>query len=139
MNGEQIQRLLGVYQAYNDVIIPLVFEIELEHKQFPTMILNEIRSFTAHIGRAVGSMNAQDIDNELKKAERHILRIKLDCFKVLCYGYDERFRRVFPKEHRHYDLSIVNNSSFLPEMAKRLNSAKKTDLCRKRQRSSKSG
>ena len=97
MRDDQIKRLFGYFKEYQEYIIPLILEIELCYMEFPTMILNEIRNFTTHIGRAseVG-IEEKEVDKQLEKASRHILRIKLDCYKVLCLYYHEKYDKTFP-------------------------------------------
>ena len=79
MNEEKIRVL---YSDYNTVIKPLIAEIEARIEQFPLPLFNEIRALHDHIARCyLDEIKEEQITQEIIKAERHIVRIILDCYK----------------------------------------------------------
>ena len=115
MQKEKDTRLTGIYDAYLSVISPFIIQLETLDGEFPVEILNEIRSIFTHLARC--SVTDKDIvyEENIAKAERHVKRAILDCFKYLCVAYDEYFRR-FSKINRNVDLSFVDNGKFLHEL-----------------------
>ena len=115
MQKEKDTRLIGIYDAYLSVISPFIIQLETLDGEFPVEILNEIRSIFTHLARC--SVTDKDIvyEENIAKAERHVKRAILDCFKYLCVAYDEYFRR-FSKINRNVDLSFVDNGKFLHEL-----------------------
>lgn len=45
------KRLIPLYDSYNNIIKPLIAEIEIRYELFPIVIFNEIRAFNDHIAR----------------------------------------------------------------------------------------
>ena len=71
-----------LYEAYNNVIKPLIAEIEVRYEQFPIVIFNEIRAFNDHIARCY--IRPDDnvwTNSQIRKAQSHIERMILDCYK----------------------------------------------------------
>ncbi|MDR0955067.1 MAG: hypothetical protein LBM20_06790 [Rikenellaceae bacterium] len=107
------KKLTELYDTYNNSVKLLVADIEARTQHFPIEILNEVRAFTDHIARCYLSekTEAQHLE-ELKKAEGHIKRITLDCYKYLnIYLFDEvaYFEK---RDMRHVDLSFIDNGKF---------------------------
>ena len=106
--------LAPLYSSYNNIIKPLIAEIEVRHEHFPTAIFNEIRAFNDHIARCY--LKPTDIDfitSQIKKAESHIERIILDCYKFLnVYLYDKVIND-FDKKYKGVDLSHIDNGDFI--------------------------
>ena len=73
-----------LFSQYNNNIKPLIAEIEARGEVMPQPLFNEIRAFTDHIARCYRKdITDECISDELSKANRHIVRITLDCFKCL--------------------------------------------------------
>lgn len=122
MTEAQLNSLFNLYSEYNEEIAPLIAEIELRYENFPVAILNEVRSFTTHISRCTLS-NEYRYDSELEKASRHILRMKLDCYKYLCFSLQLKQDLDFSKKFLNVDLSNVNNGEFVLQYRDLLQSA----------------
>lgn len=115
MQKEQDARLSEIYTAYLTVISPFIIQLETLDGEFPVEILNEIRSIFTHLARCSSAADEKIYEDNVIKAERHVKRAILDCFKYMCVAYDEHFRR-FSKMNRNVDLSFVDNGSFLQEL-----------------------
>ena len=85
MSAETIySSLKPLYKSYNEVIKPLVAEIEARGQEFPLPLFNEIRAFNDHVAQCYwDDATDEKIKSETYKAERHITRIVLDCYKYL--------------------------------------------------------
>ena len=62
--------------------------------------------------------DASDIANvssELSKAEDHLRRAILDCYKYGCLSLSD-FYNMFRKEYRFVDLSVIDNGDFLSQI-----------------------
>lgn len=119
-----------IYIYYRDVIRPFVAFLELFDAEFPVEILNEIRAIFQHIARCYYSekntSTNDDIDKNLRKANSHINRALLDCFKYSCLTlYDEY--KSFVHLYRHVDLSSLDNGEFLKNLHCYKEAAKKAD------------
>ena len=113
MNSQFTPQLTLLYQTYNEIIKPLIAEIEVRYEQFPTPIFNEIRAFNDHIARCYRkSISSEDIENELKKAQGHIERIILDCYKFLNVELHKNVVKRFDKRTKGVDLGTINNGTF---------------------------
>jgi len=114
-NQEKVEAL---YDSYNRVIRPLISEIEAREESFPTPLFNEIRAFNDHIARCyLPKIANEKIITELEKAEGHISRITLDCFKYLDVFLYEKIRN-FEKRTRNIDLTVLDNGQFFPTFCK---------------------
>lgn len=114
MNPDFFERLTPLYSKYNDVIKPLIAEIEVRFESFPTSIFNEIRAFNDHVSRCyLQPDNEEWINNQIHKAEGHIERIILDCYKFLNVSLYDSVIKKFDKEYKGVDLSNINNGEFL--------------------------
>lgn len=112
--------LSELYTSYNEVIKPLIADYEAREQKFPLPVFNEIRSLHDHIARCYRSSLTDDqITGEIKKAEGHLTRIILDCYKYLDISLYEKISR-FEKETSGIDLTLINNGLFYPEY-RRLN------------------
>ena len=100
------------------MIRPLISEIEAREESFPTPLFNEIRAFNDHIARCyLPKIANEKIITELEKAEGHISRITLDCFKYLDVFLYEKIRN-FEKRTRNIDLTVLDNGQFFPTFCK---------------------
>ncbi|MCW3784948.1 hypothetical protein [Plebeiibacterium sediminum] len=113
MSDEDFQALLReAYQSYNNVVKPLIADIEVRLQQFPTPIINEIRAFNDHIARCyLDDADEESIRGDIKKADGHIQRIMLDCYKYLVMALSD-FVEKFEKQTRNVDLTKIDNGEF---------------------------
>lgn len=122
MQKENDSRLSAIYETYLSVISPFIIQLEALDGEFPVEILNEIRSIFTHLARCNSTEKEQIYEENIIKAERHVKRAVLDCFKYLCVAYDEYFRR-FTKLNRNVDLSFVDNGHFIQKLSSLHNNA----------------
>ena len=128
------ERVREIYRTYNEVICPYVLEYELLSGKFPTEILNEIRSILTHLSKCFLSDDNKIKESNIIKAEGHIKRTILDCYKYICITYDDEYK-AFERKYRYTDLSLIYNGEFLPELlesrknaVKLMKDARKSDL-----------
>ncbi|HKK43755.1 MAG TPA: hypothetical protein VJ963_15165 [Bacteroidales bacterium] len=104
--------LKPLYKTYNEVIKPLIADIEARGQQFPLPLFNEIRAFNDHVAQCYWEDSTDvTISAEIHKAERHIVRIVLDCYKYLVLFLNDKIE-VFEKQTRKIDLTVINNGIF---------------------------
>ena len=107
-----------LFNQYNQVIKPLIAEIEARSEAMPQPLFNEIRAFTDHIARCYfPDITNEKLDDELQKAGRHVVRITLDCFKclnILLFKKVEEFER----QTKNVDLKVLDNGEFYPKYKK---------------------
>lgn len=114
MNPNFFERLTPLYDKYNNVIKPLIAEIEVRFESFPTSIFNEIRAFNDHVSRCYLKPDDEKwINSQIHKAEGHIERMILDCYKFLNVSLYDSVIKKFDKEYKGVDLSNINNGDFL--------------------------
>ena len=105
-------RITALYQEYNTVIKPLIAEVEARTEQFPLPLFNEIRALHDHIARCYSdNISSQQIDSEIHKAERHVIRIMLDCYKCLNLSLHDAVL-LFERQTKHIDLTVLQNGTF---------------------------
>lgn len=105
-------RITALYQDYNTVIKPLIAEVEARTEQFPLPLFNEIRALHDHIARCYSdNISSQQIDSEIHKAERHVIRIMLDCYKCLNLSLHDAVL-LFERQTKHIDLTVLQNGTF---------------------------
>jgi len=109
------ERAIEIYKTYIDVICPYILEYELLTNEFPVEILNEIRAIFTHLSKFYLSESDVIKEKNISKAEGHIKRSLLDCYKYLCMVYDDEYKR-FEKMYSRIDLSLVDNGEFLPKI-----------------------
>ncbi len=108
------KKIASLYTNYNEVIRPLISEIEARQEVFPAPLFNEIRAFNDHIARChLPDKSGDQVSEEIKKAEGHIIRITLDCFKYLDVFLHDKVKR-FERNTRNIDISVFDNGSFYP-------------------------
>ena len=104
-----------LYKQYNTIIKPLIAEIEARMEQFPLPLFNEIRALHDHISRCYAdNITNEQIDKELEKGERHVIRIILDCYKYLNLSLDDSML-LFEKQTKNIDLTVLQNGTFYPQ------------------------
>ncbi|MBK8532951.1 MAG: hypothetical protein IPL64_13850 [Flavobacteriales bacterium] len=108
-------KVRALYKDYGETVSLLVIDAELKYREFPTIVLNEIRAFTAHISRlANDGYTGEEADEQVRRAARHIVRIKLDLHKVLCLWFSDEYMRHFPRRYRNVPLDtlIIEDQQF---------------------------
>jgi hypothetical protein len=126
INSDQQARVCRLYSDYCGVIKPLIAEIEARSEKIPIPIFNEIRAFNDHIARCYYNDPSEEyIDKQIEKAERHITRIMLDCFKCLNVILYQRIE-LFNRQTRNVDLTVINNGTFFTAYSTKCVSAAKT-------------
>lgn len=108
------ERLAPLYQNYNNIIKPLIAEIEVRFESFPTSIFNEIRAFNDHVSRCYLNPNDNDwVTTQINKAKGHIDRVILDCYKFLNVSLYDSVIKKFDKTYKGVDLSTIDNGDFI--------------------------
>lgn len=107
-----------MYNTYNHVIKPLIALYEAREESFPIPLFNEIRAFNDHIARCYFADFTDDqIEDELERAERHINRMILDCYKYLNVSFYTEVKS-FEKRTKRVDLTLLDNGLFYPKFLK---------------------
>lgn len=108
-------RIIALYNSYNTIIKPLIAEVEARTEQFPLPLFNEIRALHDHIARCYSDgFSAEQADTEIHKAERHVVRIMLDCYKCLNLSLHDAVL-LFEKQTKHVDLTVLQDGTFYPK------------------------
>lgn len=103
-----------IFEDYLGTVQKLLIEVEVVTGKFPVQVLNEIRSAFTHLARASrdqGTLPASALE-ECQKAQPHIKRARLDCYKALCIAYDDAIVS-FESEHKDTNLGLADNGRFL--------------------------
>jgi hypothetical protein len=112
MNEENFAQLCELYKEYNNTLKPLIATVEALYENFPTPLLNEIRSFNDHIARCFrDNVNIDFIIEHLDKAKNHQKRAIFDCFKFLNVKCNDEVK-LFEKQTKRIDLTTINNGDF---------------------------
>lgn len=116
MTDQQTAQIASLYNTYDNIIKPLVSDIEARMEEFPTPVLNELRAFTDHIARCYRENVADDqIKIELNKAQGHIERIVLDCYKFLNVTSHIELIDKFHQKTKDINLLFINEGQFYIE------------------------
>lgn len=108
-------RIIALYKEYNMVIKPLIAELEARTEQFPLPLFNEIRALHDHIARCYSErISSNQVDSEIHKAERHVTRIMLDCYKCLNLSLHDEVL-LFERQTKNIDLTVLQNGTFYPK------------------------
>ena len=108
-------RIIALYKEYNMVIKPLIAELEARTEQFPLPLFNEIRALHDHIARCYSErISSNQVDSEIHKAERHVTRIMLDCYKCLDLSLHDEVL-LFERQTKNVDLTVLQNGTFYPK------------------------
>ena len=62
------------------------------------------------------------VEHNLSKADGHVKRAVLDCYKYLCLAYNDKYKE-FDKNYENVDLSEIDNGEFLPLLCKKRKAA----------------
>lgn len=111
-------KIHSCYEQYCGVIKPLIAQIEASSEKIPLPLLNEIRAFNDHIARCYFNTPSEEYINEqVSKAERHIVRMALDCFKCLDVIQFQKIE-TFESQTKNVDLTVIDNGMFYPEYSR---------------------
>ncbi len=124
-NSVYQQKISDIYAEYKKTVSPLIAFLEVNDAEFPVEILNEIRAIFTHFSRTYDeAANEEEISSEIKKAEGHLKRAILDCYKYNCVSlYD--FYNQFRREYKFADLSCIDNGDFLAHITENFAETKK--------------
>lgn len=94
LTEKQKERIENLYREYYKDIKPLTFYMERKYHRFPKGLLKEYRDIYDHISRcyADGADNGL-IEENIKKAENHFERIRLDIYRYVCDYKKREFSR----------------------------------------------
>ena len=109
------ERANNIYETYINVICPYVLQYEVLDNTFPIEILNEIRAVFTHLSKYYLSNDVSIKEKNISKAENHIKRSILDCYKYICMAYEDKYTE-FNRIYKYVDLSFVDNGDFLPKL-----------------------
>lgn len=102
----------NLYKVYNTVIKPLIAEVEARTEQFPLPLFNEIRALHDHISRCYSDdVTEEQIEKNIEKGNRHVIRIILDCYKYLNLSLHDSVM-LFERQTRNIDLYLYQNIVF---------------------------
>ena len=105
------ERAGEIYKTYIDVICPYILNYEILTGSFPIALLNEIRAIFTHLSKYHLANNDKIRESNISKAEGHIKRSILDCYKYICIAYDDEYRK-YEKKYERIDKSFVDNGEF---------------------------
>lgn len=115
MNRESLGSIAECYVSYCSVIKPLIAQIEARSEKIPLQLFNEIRAFNDHIARCFyNSPTEEYICQQTDKAQRHITRLALDCFKCLNVILFQQIE-LFDRQTCNVDLTVIDNGLFYPQ------------------------
>lgn len=116
------EKIAPLYKVYNEVVKPLIAEIEVRFEAFPTSVYNEIRAFNDHIARCYKETDDRDfVCSQVAKAEGHIERIVLDCYKFLNVTLYDTVVTKFEKRTKGIDLTLIQDGDFYHEYKQHTN------------------
>lgn len=111
---EKIQTLIErEYTFYSEELKPYIDAVEVYFGAVPDGLLNEIRKFVGHISSATIDVDDQPqtrVDN-INAAHKHLRRILLDCYKLMCI-YEQDYIKVFQRKYRFYNTNDVDDGNF---------------------------
>lgn len=112
VKDEIFTKMHDLNYSYENVVKVLLATIESLDEIMPISIFNESRAFTDHLGRCyVNNTDKEFIAEQLDRAERHLNRMIMDCYKELFLIYYQRIEE-FKKYIRHVDISYVSDGKF---------------------------
>lgn len=116
LTKEQEERINLLYIEYQNDIKPLTFYVERKFHKFPKGLLKEFRDVFDHISRCYDKKaTEQYIEDNIKKAENHFDRIRLDTYKYVSDYKKREFVR-WKKKYNKYDLQNINDGKFWKEI-----------------------
>jgi len=81
LEKEYNDRINEIHYKYVSIISPFIMQIEVLDGEYPVEILNEIRAVFTHLSKSHLSGDNDAVDRNLSKADAHIKRAILDCYK----------------------------------------------------------
>lgn len=112
LTKEHETRITNLYKNYSAEIKPLTYYVERKYFKFPKGLLKEYRDVYDHLARCFADDATEVIIEEnLKKAENHFDRIKLDIYKYACDYKKREFVR-WKKRCNKYDMQSIDNGDF---------------------------
>lgn len=112
LTEEQKKHIESLYIEYQEDIKPLTFYVERKYHNFPKSLLKEFRDVFDHISRCYEQSATEQYKNDnIKKAENHFDRIKLDTYKYVS-DYKKREFTKWKKKYNKYDLQNINDGEF---------------------------
>jgi len=101
-----------IYRDYNDILKPLLADVEAKWEMLPLPIHNEIRSCFDHMARChLPDVNSEQMEKDIRKAKDHIKRAILDSFKNLNLYYHDKYSD-FEKAAKKYDMTTIADGEF---------------------------
>lgn len=115
LTPEIYEEVAKLNAEYENMVKPLLANIEALSETMPISIYNESRAFTDHIARCYIHYNDKEyILEQLNRASRHLNRMIMDCYKELYIIYYIRIEE-FKKFVKNVDLSYVDGGRFYPK------------------------
>jgi NADH:ubiquinone oxidoreductase subunit C len=117
------ERVKQLYKVYFTDIQGYVSWFQIVANEFSVAVLNEIRDIFTHLSRYHAlDLSVEKKKKEIERAESHVIRAKLDCFKFYCLAIDDKIEK-FDKMYESVDLSYVRDGKFLTEFQNLYNPA----------------
>lgn len=112
LTKEQDKRIINLYKEYYDDIKPLTYYVERKYHKFPKGLLKEYRDIYDHISRCYTDDATEElIEENIKKAEHHFERVRLDIYRYVC-DYKKRVFVRWKRKYSKYDLQSINDGTF---------------------------
>lgn len=128
LTQEIFDKMFFLNESYENVVKVLLATIEALSEKMPIAIYNESRAFTDHLARCyVKNEDKEYICEQLNRAERHLNRMIMDCYKELFLIYYQRIED-FKKFTKRVDLSYVASGEFYVEYKKLLTDAEEKKI-----------
>ncbi len=126
LDTELQEKIDSIYLEYINDLKPLIAYVEHNYRKFPKGVLKEFRDVFDHIARLYldGQSDAVKADN-IKKADNHFCRLKLDIYKYSC-DYQKRKIDRWMKRYSKYDLTIIDNGKFWDDVEERFDKCETT-------------
>lgn len=116
LNKKQEERIKSLYLEYQEDIKPLIFYVERRYHKFPKALLKEFRDVFDHISRCYEEEATERYkEDNIRKAENHFDRIKLDTYKYVSDYKKREFSR-WKRKYSKYDLQNINDGKFWREV-----------------------
>lgn len=114
-----------LYRQYVEIVCPFIIELETEDNEFPVEIMNEVRAMTTHLARCKLAEDDTAIEQNFTRAEGHLKRAILDCFKYSCLSISLKHLKI-RDDYKNADLHIIDNGAFLTTLTNYEIKAKKS-------------
>ena len=79
-----------IFESYIKNVKPLLRDIKEKRGRLPDNLLNEVRALNDHVARCYREGN-RNVTLEITKAQGHLTRLQLDCFKELNVIFHKKF------------------------------------------------